>query len=77
MISGSLFGLELRRSKFYYISSSSSFFFQRCVKLLLAFLMKFTATSFEFNNEPNFQHKLICDFLAVNGAQSRWVTADM
>lgn len=57
MISGSLFGLELRRSKFYYISSV-------CVKLLLAFLMnQFTATSFEFNNEPNFQHKLICDFL--------------
>lgn len=25
MISGSLFGLELRRSKFYYISSSSFF----------------------------------------------------
>lgn len=39
-------------------------FFCVCVKLLLAFLMnQFTATSFEFNNEPNFQHKLICDFL--------------
>lgn len=60
MISGSLFGLELRRSKFYYISSSSLFFPEVCEA---ASCFPHEPVYIEFNNEPNFQHKLICDFL--------------
>lgn len=64
MISGSLFGLELRRSKFYYISSSS-FFSQRCVKLLLAFLMN----QFTLNLTMNLTSSIS---LFVTFSSSKW-----